>query len=71
MYELNDWIRSWGTFLGVAALIVFMTFIIWDLSKHTRAGRFGTLALSIALGLGMLGFIVKGVIKVVIENNQV
>ena len=71
MVELNDFIRSWGTFFGVGSLIVFMTFIIWDLAKSSNAGRFGTFVLATALGLGMFGFLIKGVLKVIIESNQV
>lgn len=71
MFDINDWITTWGTVLGVGSLIIFMVFIIWDLSKNTKAGRFGTFVISVALGLGMLGFVIKGVLMVVINDNQV
>jgi len=50
--------------LGLAALMGFMMFIIWDLGKRSNAGKFGMAVLFFALGLGMLGFIIKGVLKV-------
>lgn len=48
--------------LGVGGLIAFMTFIMWDLAKQSKAGRFGTMILFIALGLGLLGFLIKTVL---------
>lgn len=50
--------------VGLAAIIGFMMFIIWDLGKRSNAGKFGMAVLFFALGLGMLGFIIKGVLKV-------
>lgn len=52
-----------ATPLGISALVAFMLFIIWDLAKQSKAGRFGTLILFIALGLGVFGFIAKTVIQ--------
>lgn len=51
-------------YLGIAALIGFMMFIIYDLGKRSNAGKLGMSVLFFALGLGMVGFIVKGVLKV-------
>ena len=48
--------------LCVGGLIVFMCFIVWDLAKRSKAGRFGTFILFVALGLGLLGFIIKTVL---------
>lgn len=55
-------VAEWGLNLGLPALMIFMCFIIWDLAKESRAGRFGTFVLFLGLGLGMLGFIAKQVI---------
>ncbi|WP_166260333.1 DUF2788 domain-containing protein [Marinobacter salicampi] len=49
-----------GVFLTV--LIGFMGFIVWDLAKKSKAGRFGTLLLFIVLGAGVLGFVIKTVL---------
>ena len=43
----------------IAGLIAFMAFIVWDLAKKSKAGRFGTMILFLALGLGVLGFVIK------------
>jgi hypothetical protein len=43
----------------IGALVLFMAFIVWDLAKKSKAGRFGTLILFLALGLGVLGFVIK------------
>lgn len=51
-------------YLGIAALIGFMMFIIYDLGKRSNAGKLGMGVLFFALGLGMLGFVIKGVLKV-------
>ena len=41
-------------------LILFMAFIVYDLSKKSKAGKFGTFILFGALCLGVLGFVIKG-----------
>ena len=46
----------------VTVLIGFMVFIVWDLAKKSQAGKFGTFILFLALGLGLLGFIIKTVL---------
>ncbi|MDU2872542.1 MAG: DUF2788 domain-containing protein [Pseudomonas aeruginosa] len=46
----------------VTVLILFMAFIVWDLAKKSKAGKFGTLILFFALGLSVLGFIIKGLV---------
>ncbi|HHW2372854.1 TPA: DUF2788 domain-containing protein [Pseudomonas aeruginosa] len=46
----------------VTVLILFMAFIVRDLAKKSKAGKFGTLILFFALGLGVLGFIIKGLV---------
>ncbi|NVK39308.1 MAG: DUF2788 domain-containing protein [Gammaproteobacteria bacterium] len=51
-------------YIGLAAIMAFMMFIIYDLGKRSNAGKFGMAVLFFALGLGMLGFIIKGVLKV-------
>lgn len=45
----------------LTGLIVWMGIIVWDLAKKSKAGKFGTLALFIVLGAGVVGFIVKTV----------
>jgi len=50
-------------YIGLAALIAFMMFIIYDLGKRSNAGKFGMSVLFFALGLGVVGFIIKGVLS--------
>lgn len=67
----DDWMSDWGVTLGVGALMAFMVFIVWDLAKKHDAGRFGTFVLYIALAMGILGFTIKGVIQLLMENGGI
>ena len=49
--------------VGLTIIIGFMMFIIYDLGKRSKAGKFGMAVLFFALGLGMVGFVIKGVLK--------
>lgn len=51
--------ETWSLYIGIAVLISFMFFIIYDLGKKSNAGKFGNFILFIALGLGMVGFLIK------------
>lgn len=53
--------ESLALYLCVGGLILFMMFIMWDLAKRSNAGRFGTFILFVALGIGLLGFLIKTV----------
>jgi len=48
--------------IGISILVLYMGYIIWDLAKKSDAGKFGTAALFIVLGLGVMGFVLKAVI---------
>jgi 4-amino-4-deoxy-L-arabinose transferase-like glycosyltransferase len=48
--------------LMIFALVAFMGYIVWDLAKKSKAGRFGTAILFLGLGLGVLGFVIKAVV---------
>ncbi|MDQ8021405.1 DUF2788 domain-containing protein [Uliginosibacterium sp. H1] len=50
----------------LSGLIAYMLFIIWNLARDSRAGRFGTVMLFFVLGLGMFGFSAKTVIAKVL-----
>ncbi|HWV14255.1 MAG TPA: DUF2788 domain-containing protein [Cellvibrio sp.] len=60
--------ESWAIYICVAALIGFMVFIVWDLAKKSNAGKFGTFILFFALGLGLLGFIIKTILVSMLEK---
>ena len=46
----------------VTLLIVFMGFIVWDLAKKSKAGRFGSMILFFVLGLGVAACIIQSVV---------
>lgn len=52
----------------VGGLVLFMAFIVWDLAKKSKAGRFGTMILFMALGLGVLGFLIKTLVIAGLEG---
>lgn len=52
--------------LTLFALVAFMAFIVWDLAKKSKAGRYGTMVLFFALGLGVAAFVIKEVVITVI-----
>ena len=53
---------EFGLTFGVGGLILFMLFIIWDLARESKAGRFGTFVLFFVLAFGVLGFAAKQII---------
>jgi formate hydrogenlyase subunit 3/multisubunit Na+/H+ antiporter MnhD subunit len=53
---------NWSLAIGIGGLVLFMGFIMWDLAKKSNAGKFGTFVLFLALGLGLLGFLVKTIL---------
>ena len=59
--------EKWSLLIGIGALISYMGFIMWDLAKQSKAGRFGTLMIFVVLGLGVLGFIVKSIVVQFLE----
>ncbi|EKT4482541.1 DUF2788 domain-containing protein [Pseudomonas sp. LB-090624] len=60
--------EEWMMIVLVTVLIGFMGFIVWDLAKKSKAGKFGTLILFFVLGLGVLAFIIKSVVVGFLEG---
>jgi hypothetical protein len=56
-------IAGFGLTFGVGAFMLYMVFIILQLAHESKAGRFGTFVLFLALGFGFIGFVAKGIIK--------
>lgn len=54
---------EFGLTFGIAAFMLYMVFILLQLARESKAGRFGTFVILIGLGLGMMGFVAKGIIK--------
>jgi len=59
----EEQIAWFGTTVGVAAFIGYMFFIIWQLARESKAGKFGTFVLFFVLAFGILGFVAKSVIQ--------
>jgi hypothetical protein len=64
----EEQIAGFGLSFGLAAFMLYMVFIIGQLAWESKAGKFGTFVLFLALGLGLLGFVSKFVIQWVIEK---
>ena len=60
--------EEWMMTILVTILIIFMGFIVWDLAKKSKAGKFGTFILFFVLGLGILAFVIKSVVIGFIEG---
>ncbi|MFK8329561.1 DUF2788 domain-containing protein [Pseudomonas sp. BJa5] len=60
--------EEWMMTILVTILIGFMGFIVWDLAKKSKAGKFGTFILFFVLGLGVLAFVIKSVVIGYIEG---
>jgi Protein of unknown function (DUF2788) len=56
---------QFGLTFGLGAFMAYMLFIIYNLARESKAGKFGTFVLFLVLAFGMIGFIAKGVIKLV------
>jgi hypothetical protein len=59
----EDQIAQFGLSFGVGAFMLYMLFIILQLARESKAGRFGTFVLLLGLGFGMVGFVAKGLLK--------
>ncbi|MBL8477420.1 MAG: DUF2788 domain-containing protein [Methyloversatilis sp.] len=59
---------QFGLTFGVTAFMLYMLFILLQLARESKAGRFGTFVILLGLGLGMMGFVAKFVIKWILES---
>lgn len=55
-------VAQYGLTFGVGGFMLYMLFIIWQLARESKAGKFGTFVLFLVLSFGMLGFIAKQVL---------
>jgi hypothetical protein len=51
----------------LAGLILYMMYIMYKLARESKAGKFGTMIIFVALGLGIFGFIAKEVLVQMLE----
>ena len=54
--------ENWSLIIGITGLVSWMGFIVLRLAIDSKAGRFGTFILFLALGLGVLGFLIKTIL---------
>ena len=59
----EEQIAWFGLTFGVTAFMLYMVFIILQLARESKAGKFGTFILLLGLGFGLVGFAAKGLIK--------
>jgi hypothetical protein len=59
----EEQVAQFGLTFGVGAFMLYRVFIIFQLARESKAGRFGTFVLFLALGVGLVGFVAKGIIK--------
>jgi hypothetical protein len=60
--------ETWSLYIGLGGLMLFMGFIVWNLGRESKAGKFGMFVLFLALALGMLGFVIKLVLVEMLER---
>ncbi len=65
----EEQIAQFGLTFGVGAFMLYMVFIILQLARESKAGKFGTFILLLALGFGLVGFAAKSIIKYIIEGS--
>ena len=59
----EEQVAGFGLTVGVTAFMLYMVFVIFQLARESKAGKFGTFVLFLGLGVGLLGFAAKGMIK--------
>ncbi len=50
---------QWSMKILIGGLVIFLGFIVWDLGKQSKAGKFGMFILFLVLGFGVMGFLFK------------
>lgn len=59
----EEQIASFGLTFGVGGFMLYMIFIVGQLAWESKAGKFGTFVLFLALAFGMVGFVAKYIIQ--------
>lgn len=68
MQLTDEMLTEIGMPVMLTGLMLYMAFIIYNLGKKSEAGRFGMFVLFLGLAVGMLGFVMKYVIKFFMSN---
>ena len=67
----DEQITTYGLPIGLFILMGYMVFIIYKLGKDSKAGKFGMMILFVVLAFGLLGFVMKYVIKLIISAGYI
>ena len=59
----EEQIAQFGLTVGVGGFILYMMFIILQLARESKAGRFGTFVIFLGLGVGFIGYLAKIIIQ--------
>lgn len=65
----EEQIAAFGLTFGVGGFMLYMLFIIGNLAWQSKAGKFGTFAIFLGLGFGLVGFVAKLLIQWVLKIN--
>ena len=69
MFGFTEEQVAWfGMTFGVGAFMLYMLFIIGELSWKSKAGKVGTFVLFFVLAFGMLGFVAKAILTKFLER---
>ncbi|MEJ2213172.1 MAG: DUF2788 domain-containing protein [Gammaproteobacteria bacterium] len=69
MQLTDEMLTEIGMPIMLAGLMFYMVFIIYNLGKKSKAGKFGMFVLFLGLAVGILGFVMKYVIKFILAQN--
>ena len=69
MQLTDEMITEIGMPIMVTGLMLYMAFIIYNLGKKSEAGKFGMFVLFLGLSVGMLGFVMKYIIKFFLADS--
>ena len=67
----DEQLTTYGLPIGLFILMGYMVFIIYKLGKDSKAGKFGMMILFVVLAFGLLGFVMKYVIKLIISAGYI
>lgn len=66
----EELIAQYGLTFGVGSFMLYMLFIIWQLARESKAGKFGTFVLFLVLSFGMLGFVAKQILMWILGGEH-
>jgi len=65
----EEQVANFGLTFGIGGFMLYMLFVIGQLAWQSKAGKFGTFVLFLALAFGMTGFAAKYLIQWVINSR--